>query len=67
MDRIYALTWSDRKFPDLNNGKTFPAKYDRTHDVSININYDINKKNGVGATWVYATGNAMTLPMKCTL
>ena len=58
----YTISRSDRKFPELNNGKTFPAKYDRTHDVSINLNYDINKEWSVGATWVFATGNATTLP-----
>lgn len=58
----YTLSRSDRKFPDLNNGKVFPAKYDRTHDLSINLNYDISKEWSVGATWVYATGNAITLP-----
>ncbi len=56
----YTLSRSDRKFPDLNEGKVFPAKYDRTHDLSININYDINKEWSVGATFVYATGNAIT-------
>lgn len=56
----YTLSRSDRKFPELNNGKTFVAKYDRTHDLSINIAYDINKQWTVGATFVYATGNAIT-------
>ena len=58
----YTISRSDRKFPDLNNGKVFPAKYDRTHDISVNLNYDISKEWSVGATWVYATGNALTLP-----
>lgn len=58
----YTLSRSDRKFPDLNNGKVFPAKYDRTHDLSINVAYDINKEWTIGSTWVYATGNAFTLP-----
>lgn len=58
----YTLSRSDRKFPDLNNGKVFPAKYDRTHDISVNLNYDISKEWSVGSTWVYATGNALTLP-----
>lgn len=58
----YTLSRSDRKFPDLNGGKVFPAKYDRTHDLSLNINYDISKQWSIGATWVYATGNAFTLP-----
>jgi hypothetical protein len=58
----YTLSYTNRKFPDLNDGKTFPAKYDRRHDVSIVFSYVLNKKWTFGATWVYATGNALTLP-----
>lgn len=58
----YTLSWTERKFPDLNNNKTFPAKYDRRHDVSIVLTYELNKKWTFGATWVYATGNSLNLP-----
>ena len=59
-------TWSktQRTFPDLNDGKTFPAKYDRTHDISINVAYDLNEHWSFGGTWVFATGNAFTLPVE---
>ncbi len=57
-------TWSktERNFPDLNRGKTFPAKYDRRHDAAIVMNYEISEKWALGVVWVYATGNALTLP-----
>ncbi|MBK7639758.1 MAG: TonB-dependent receptor [Bacteroidetes bacterium] len=57
-------TWSKttRQFDNLNEGKTFSARFDRTHDVSVNLVYDINKHWSLGATWVFATGNAFTLP-----
>jgi hypothetical protein len=57
-------TWSktDRQFAELNKGNTFPAKYDRRHDFSLVMNYEISEKWTLGAVWVYATGNAMTLP-----
>jgi outer membrane receptor for ferrienterochelin and colicin len=58
----YSLSWTWRQFPDLNNNKKFPAKYDRRHDVSIVLTYELNKKWTFGATWIYATGNALTLP-----
>ncbi len=56
----YTLSRSDRKFPELNGGKVFPAKYDRTHDLTINLAYDFNKEWSIGTTFVYATGNAIT-------
>lgn len=59
----YTLAYTDRKFPDINSGKTFPAKYDRRHDVSVVATYNLNKKWTFGLTWVYATGNSLTLPL----
>jgi len=59
----YTLSYTDRKFPDLNKGIAFPAKYDRRHDVSLVLSYRLNKKWTFGAVWVYATGNNLTLPI----
>ena len=60
----YTLSFTQRQFDDLNGGKPFFAKYDRRHDVSINLSYEIirNKLN-VSAVWVFATGNTMTIPI----
>jgi hypothetical protein len=58
----YTLSWTERTFPDLNNGKTFYAKFDRRHDVSVVASYDLSTRWNVGATWVYATGNLNTFP-----
>lgn len=58
----YTLSWTYRKFPDLNNGNTYPARFDRRHDLSTVASYDLNKKWRVSAVFVYGTGNATTLP-----
>ncbi len=58
----YTLAYTKRKFPDLNNGETYSAKYDRRHDASLVLTYDRNAKWTFGAVWVYATGDALTLP-----
>ena len=57
----YTLAYTNRKFPDLNRGKTFPAKYDRRHDVSVVLTYERNKKWVFGLVWIYATGDALSL------
>ncbi len=57
----YTLSWTKHKFPELNFGKEFWSKYDRRHDISVVANYSISKGIHIGATWVYATGNAFTL------
>lgn len=58
----YTLSWTWRKFAQLNEGVKFPAKYDRRNDMSIVGNYELNKKWKVGAVFVYGTGNATTMP-----
>ncbi len=58
----YTLSWTWRKFKDLNDGEKFPVKYDRRHDLSVVANYDLTKKWKLGAVFVYGTGNAITLP-----
>ncbi len=57
----YTLSKSDRTFENLNFGKTFPAKYDRRHDISVVLTHKFNNHVDIGATWVYGTGNATTL------
>jgi outer membrane receptor protein involved in Fe transport len=58
----YTLSWTRRKFAQLNGGERYPVKYDRRHDLSIVTNYEANKKWKLGAVFVYGTGNAITLP-----
>ncbi|MEP6747483.1 MAG: TonB-dependent receptor [Bacteroidota bacterium] len=58
----YTLSWTYRKFPQLNGGAEYFAKYDRRHDLSIVSTYELNKKWKLSAVFVYGTGNATTLP-----
>lgn len=60
----YTLAWSWRKFPDLNNGNKYPAKYDRRHDLSVVGIYEISPIWKLSSVFVYATGNATSLPEK---
>jgi hypothetical protein len=58
----YTLSWTWRKFSQLNDGEKFPTRYDRRHDMSVVMNYEQNRKWKFGAVFVYGTGNAITLP-----
>lgn len=57
-------TWSkaERQFDNLNFGRKFYARYDRRHDVSFVMTHEFSKRFDVGLTWIYGTGNAITLP-----
>lgn len=57
----YTLSWSDRQFPELNFGETFPFRYDRRHDISVVSSFTVKEDNTLSFSWVYGTGNAVTL------
>lgn len=59
----YTLAWTWRKFPGINDGKVFLARYDRRHDVSVVLMYEINKHWKISSTFVYSSGQRTTLPV----
>jgi outer membrane receptor protein involved in Fe transport len=59
----YTLARSMRKIPGINDGKAYPSSYDRTHDVSVVLNYEINNRWNIAANWVFATGNPTSYPV----
>jgi outer membrane receptor protein involved in Fe transport len=58
----YTYARSERTVEGINDGKTYLSPYDRPHDVTLVMNYDINKQLSVGLNWVYMTGNPVTFP-----
>jgi hypothetical protein len=58
----YTLSYTWRQFPQLNDGKKYPAKYDRRHDLSVVGIYELSPKWKLSGVFVYATGNSITLP-----
>ncbi|OYU96075.1 MAG: TonB-dependent receptor [Bacteroidetes bacterium B1(2017)] len=58
----YTLSKTTRQFDALNNGKPYFYRYDRTHDISVLLSYQFNKKWSGNFVFVYGTGNATTLP-----
>lgn len=61
----YSLLWADRQFADKNHGKKFPARFDNRHKINVLLNWKINEKWEIGATWTGMTGNRITLPTQC--
>ncbi len=57
----YTLAKSDRYFPDIQDTK-YPAKYDRRHDLTLVGTYELNKHWTFGFSFIYASGNTLTLP-----
>ena len=58
----YTLSKSTREFKGVNLGREYPYKFDRPHDLSIVSSYKINNAFDISLTWVYGSGNSITLP-----
>lgn len=57
----YTYSQSVRQFPDLNAGRPFPFRFDRRHDLKIALKQRVCSWLDADATWVFATGNPITL------
>ncbi len=58
----YTLSKTRKKIPEINEGKEYPSNYDRTHDISIVMNYDFNRYFTLSSSWIYATGTPTSYP-----
>jgi len=63
-------TWSksmrqfDREGQVINNGRLFPSKYDRRHDISITVSHKLSDRIDFAASWVFNSGNSATLALQ---
>jgi len=60
----YTLSKSDRTFASINEGKTFPYRYDRRHDFKFLINHKFSERFELSFDWVFGTGQATTIPLQ---
>ncbi len=57
----YTLSETTRQFQEINQGRRYPFRYDRPHDISIVVQHQIKPSIDFFASWVYNSGNAITL------
>ena len=65
----YTLSRSEQRTPGrnqnevgINNGEWYFTPYDKTHDISITSNYNLNKKWDFNLNFIYQTGQPITYP-----
>jgi hypothetical protein len=58
----YTLSRTERQIDGVNNGSYYPARQDRTHDISLIGMYQLSDSWVLSSTWIYYTGNAVTYP-----
>ena len=59
----YTLAWSWRSFAEITDGRAFHPRYDRRHDITVVVMHRFNRRLSFTGTWVYGTGNAVSLPI----
>ena len=58
----YTISNSRRQFDQINNGRSFPAKNDKTHEFSVVAQYKMSPKWVVSANWIFTSGFNITVP-----
>ena len=58
----YTFSKNEGKYPQIDNGASFPLQYDRTHDFAIVGIWDVSRRVTLSANWVYFTGSTVSLP-----
>lgn len=67
----YTFGITRRSFPNFNvdlsnpesGARFYPPKYDRTHDLNLILNYQINSRWSANSVFSFATGQAYTEPL----
>ena len=66
----YTLSKSEQKTPGrnasetgINSGSWYNTPYDKTHDVSLYVNYELNEKWSFNSNFVFQTGQPTNYPI----
>lgn len=46
----------------INNNDFYPSQYDKPHDLTVYLNYQLNKRFRVGGNFAFSSGRPITLP-----
>jgi len=52
----YSISKTSRTFDELNNGVTYPAKYDRRHVANLVSLFELNDRVSFSTVWTYQSG-----------
>ena len=58
----YTLSKTDRTFADINNGNTFPYRFDRRNNLKFTGSYRLSERWTFVTNFVYGSGLAVSLP-----
>lgn len=51
------------QFDDINDGKVFPAYFDKPHSISLYGSYRLSERWHLSANWIFASGSPISSPI----
>ena len=58
----YAYSRTMKQIADVNNGNTFPANYDKPHNICLTLSYATGRHWRFSSQWIYLTGAPFSSP-----
>ncbi len=58
----YTLSRTERQVDDINNNEFYPSNYDKLHDLSLVLSYQLSPKWDISSNFAYMSGRAVTYP-----
>lgn len=58
----YTLSWSNRKFDEVNGGEQFRFRYDRRHIANVSVIHRLGPDVDFSVNWHYGSGAPVTIP-----
>ena len=58
----YTYSRSFKQIPEINDGKTYNADFDKPHSLALVFSYDFTERFNVSADWVYSSAPPRTMP-----
>lgn len=59
----YTLSRVTQQIDEVNQGKEYSPRYDKRHNLSLVVSYELNKKWQLAANFAYISGGGITVPL----
>ncbi|OFY16235.1 MAG: collagen-binding protein [Bacteroidetes bacterium GWE2_42_24] len=63
----YTFSVARREIETINNNEPYAAPYDKPHNITAVVNYELSPRITLSANWIYTTGAPVTYPTARTI
>lgn len=58
----YTFSKASRQIDEINKGKWYRSPFDKPHNISLVLSYELSPKWSISGNWIYASGVPVTYP-----